>query len=339
MTELLTGNPQSIIAAILLAIAIDLARRVLRLVAGGARRFWFGPDADAQKSSIGVELLSYLLFPILALIAFVPSLVVIIATATLMGFDPGVKLSMLAHGMALLWVLTFVFLWVQIWHVMSLPGFWRRVRYLLLLIALPLLVQILVWLLLDALSRYQLANSDDLRIASRMGHLFSLGVFPFLVPLLHTRVLVPVFTFVTKSTARGWRATVTGVASGALVAVLVGSFVWFGQVSRTSLFAQNEPAAQTATVPAAIGVPHTCLNYYPPLSLRLHEMGKAVIAFRITTVGTVKDVAVVQSTGSPRLDLASVMCATHWTYRPATVNGQRIEASWRAQVVWKMDGQ
>lgn len=116
MTELLTGSPQSIIAAIVLAIAIDLTRRVLRLVGGGARRFWFGPDADTPKSSIGVELLSYLLFPVLAFIAFVPSLVVIVATATLMGFDPNVKLSMLAHGMALLWALTFLFLWVQIWH-------------------------------------------------------------------------------------------------------------------------------------------------------------------------------------------------------------------------------
>lgn len=339
MTELLTGSPQSIIIAVLLAVAIDLVRRVLRLVAGGARRFWFGPDADAQKSSIGVELLSYLLFPVLAFIAFVPSLVVIVATATLMGFDPNVKLSMLAHGMALLWALTFLFLWVQIWHLMRLPGFWRRVRYLLLLIALPLLVQILIWLFLDLLFRFHLANSEDLKIASRLGHLFSMGFFPFLVPVLHARALVPVFTSIMESTKKRWRAAATGVASAALVAVLVGIFMWFGQASRTSLFAQNEPGPSAASAPAAIGVPHTCLNYYPPLSLRLHETGTAVLAFRITTSGTVRDIAIVQSTGSPRLDLASVMCATHWTYRPATVNGQKVEAPWRAQVVWKMGEQ
>jgi TonB family protein len=336
VTELLTGNPQSIIVAVLLAVAIDLIRRVLRLVAGGARRFWFGPDADTQKSSVGVELLSYLLFPVLAFIAFVPALVVIVATATLMGFDPHVKLSMLAHGMALLWALTFLFLWVQVWHLMGLPGLGRRLRYLLLLIALPLLVQILTWLFLDVLFRFHLANADDLKIAGHLGHLFSMGVFPFLVPVFHARVLVPVFTFVTKSTAHRWRAAVTIVASVALVAFLVGIFLWFGQARRTALFAQTEPGPSAASTPAAIGVPHTCLHYYPPLSLRLHETGTAVIAFRITTTGTVRDVAIVQSTGSPRLDLASVMCATHWTYRPAMVNGQRIEVPWRAQVVWKM---
>jgi TonB family protein len=336
VTELLTGSPQSIIVAVLLAVAIDMTRRVLRLVAGGARRFWFGPDTDAQKSSIGVELLSYLLFPVLAFIAFIPSLVVITATATLMGFDPTVKLSMLAHGMALLWALTFLFLSLQIWHLMGLPGIWQRLRYLLLLIALPLLVQILTLLFLDVLFRFHFANADDLKIASDLGHLFSMGVFPFLVPVFHARVLIPVFTFVTKSMARRWRTAVTVVASAALVAALVGIFLWFAQASRTTLFAQSEPGPSTATAPAAIGVPHTCLNYYPPLSLRLHETGTAVIAFRITVGGTVRDIAIVQSTGSPRLDLASVMCATHWTYRPAMVNGQKVEAPWRAQIVWKM---
>jgi hypothetical protein len=236
MSELLTTSPQAIIVAVVLAVAIDLLRRLLRLVARGARWFWNGPAEGGETTTWYAELASYLLFPPLAFVAFVPPLVVIVATAVLMGFPPPVKLAMLAHGMALLWTLTAAFLWLQIWHLMGLPGFWRRVRYLLLLVALPLLMQILTWLLLEALLNYAAVSTAGLRLAAGIGHLFSLGVFPFLVPVVHARVLVPVFTFTTSQTARRWRPLVTGIGVIALAAFVVLVFLWFGETGSTSPF-------------------------------------------------------------------------------------------------------
>ncbi len=236
MTDLLTTSPQAIIVAVVLTVAIDIVRRLLRLVAWGAKRFWNGPETDGATTAWYAELAGYLLFPPLAFIAFIPPLVVIVATATLMGFPPNVKLSMLAHGMALLWTLTVAFLWVQIWHLMSLPGFWRRVRYCLLLVALPLLAQILTWLSLDALFQYRIADAVALRIAGSIGHLFSLGVFPFLMPMVHARILTPVLTFATRQTARRWRPLIIGIGCAVLAAFVAVVFLWFGEAGRVSPF-------------------------------------------------------------------------------------------------------
>ncbi len=236
MTELLATTPQAIFIAVVLAVAIDLMRRLLRFAARGAKRFWNGPEADGIKTAWYAELASYLLFLPLAFITFVPPLVMIVVTASLMGFPPDVKLSALTHGMALLWILTAVFLWLQIWHLMGLPGFWRRVRYFLLLLALPLLVQILTWLLLDFTFHFHLATNAHLKLAGRLCHLFSLGVFPFLVPLVHQRVLAPVFTFVTSQTKKRWRPLVTAIGCAVLAGFVAAVFLWFGQVGQFSPF-------------------------------------------------------------------------------------------------------
>lgn len=338
MTELLNARPQAILLAIVLAIVIDVARRLLRLVGTGARRFWNGPEPGGAKLAWYAELASYLLFPLLAFISFVPPLVLIVGVAKLMGFESNVQVSMLNHGLALLWLLTITFLAVQIWYLMRLPGFWRRLRYLLILVSLPLLIQVLIWLLLDLAFRYRLANAADLGLAGSIGHLFALGIFPFLVPMVHGRIVVPVLTFATNETRHRWRPAIIATGCAVLVGFVAATFAWFGEVQKTTLFARNEPGTTPATTaPAAIGIPHTCHNYYPDMSLRLHETGTTVLAFRITAGGTIKDIAVDQSSGSSRLDLASVVCASHWTYIPATVNGHRVETAWRTQVAWKMD--
>lgn len=338
MTELLTTNPYSIAIAVALAIGIDLFRRIYLLIAGRARRFWFGADAPLGVAPTGwvAELCSYFLYPVVAVVAFACSVLIIVVTATLMGFDPSVKLGSLAHGGLLLWTLAFAFLWVQVWYVMSLPGFWRRVRYILLLVAVPMLLQSVTWLALDGVFRLGLADSEDLKLASRLSRLICIGAFPFFMPIVHARLLAPVFTAITESTARRWQLAVTALGCVVLVAVAIGAAWGVGEVGRTTLFAHTEVPAPKGTVPVAIGAPHACMSDYPALSRRIGEEGVTTLAFRITTLGTVRDVTVVRSSGSPRLDLAAVSCVTHWTYIPAAVNGQKVEAPWKVQVVWKM---
>lgn len=236
MSELLATSPQAILVAFVLAVAIDLVRRLLLVVARGAKRFWNGPEAEGSRTAWYAEIASYLLFLPLAFIGFVPPLVIIVATAALMGLPPDVKLSALAHGMVLLWALTGIFLWLQVWHLMGLPGFWKRVRYLLLLLALPLLMQILTWLILHFAVHFRLAGLEHLRLASRFGHLFSLGVFPFLVPLVHHRVLAPILGFAMEQTARRWRPAMTAIGWVVLVGFVAAIFFWFGQAGRLSPF-------------------------------------------------------------------------------------------------------
>lgn len=337
MTELLTSHPQSIAIAVALALAMDLARRLFLWLVRGARRFWFGSGPEALKIGWVPELCSYLLYPVLAFFAFVFSLAAIIATATLMGFDPRVRIAALAHGSLMLWVLVATFLWLQVWYLMSLPGFWRRLRYVLLLAALPMALQVIAWLVLEAIFRLRLADSETLKLGSLVSRLLCLGVFPFLMPLVHRRVLAPVFTHFMELAAPRWRPRLTAIGSVALAVVVLGTAWSVSEASRRALFARSELTPVRGTAPVSIGAPHTCNAYYPPFSVRMGEEGTAIVAFRITTTGSVKDVAVVRSTGSPRLDLASVLCATHWTYIPATVNGQAVERPWKAEIVWKMN--
>lgn len=336
MTELLTAQPQSIVIAVLVAIAIDLFRRVFKFAGRKTRRFWFGSAPKGLETGWVAELCSYFLFPVLAFFAFVFSLVVLVATATLMGFDPHVRIAALAHGTLLLWSLVVLFLWVQIWHVMSLPGFWQRVRYVLLLFALPLTFQVIAWIALDCLFRAGFADTETLKLVSLASRLACVGLVPFLMPLLHARILAPVFEHLIEITPARWRRAVVVAGSVTLAGLVVFAAWSVGEASRRILFARSELAPSTGTTPVSIGVPHTCRDYYPAFSRRIGEEGTAIVAFHIATTGSVKDVVIVRSSGSPRLDLASVLCATHWTYLPAIVHGQPVERPWKAEIVWKM---
>ncbi len=338
MAELLTVHPDSFLIALMLAIGIDLVWRAFRAFGGAAHRFWIGPAAaEGAKAFWAYELLSYLLYAPLAIIAFVPALIAIVVIAALMGFDPDVKLAALAHGMLLLWTLVLVFLWVQVGHLLALQGFWRRFRYLLLLMAVPMLLQALAWETLDGVFRLRWLETEDLKLLSQVSKLLCLGLLPFLMPLLHGRALTPVFSFVTGSTADRWRKLVVVLGSVALVGLLAFAVWSIDAAGKSTMFARPQPSVSARTSPVAIGAPHTCNQSYPEFSRRIGEQGRTVVAFRITSQGTVRDVAVVQSSGSPRLDLAAVLCVTHWTYRPAMVNGQRVEVSNAAAVVWKLE--
>jgi protein TonB len=96
------------------------------------------------------------------------------------------------------------------------------------------------------------------------------------------------------------------------------------------------PVKQAVSSPVSIGRPHTCTQNYPQMSVKLGEEGTTMIAFHIMTDGSVTNVTVSKSSGSPRLDEAAVSCAERWHYKPATQDGNAVETPWQANVQWKL---
>ncbi|MGD0143097.1 MAG: energy transducer TonB [Rhizomicrobium sp.] len=77
---------------------------------------------------------------------------------------------------------------------------------------------------------------------------------------------------------------------------------------------------------------------YPPLSVALAEHGRVMIGMLVREDGTVGDVKVLQSSGFPRLDEASVDIATQrWRYSPAVKEGKPVECRLQAYVSWSLD--
>jgi TonB family protein len=98
-----------------------------------------------------------------------------------------------------------------------------------------------------------------------------------------------------------------------------------------------EPPPTGAATPASIGAPHVCdENQYPVPALQTGTEGTTILGFTITAQGAVTDEGVVQSSGNQYLDNASIACASHWLYKPATRNGAPVEAPWRAMVKWQI---
>src|SRR6185437_6354222 len=101
------------------------------------------------------------------------------------------------------------------------------------------------------------------------------------------------------------------------------------------------PVAPTATQPAAIGVravlgTHTAPPY-PEVARRLAEQGTVTLRIEIAASGTIKNVAVLHSSGSERLDAAAVSWVkTHWKYHAASRGGVAVESHVEAQIVFDL---
>ena len=89
---------------------------------------------------------------------------------------------------------------------------------------------------------------------------------------------------------------------------------------------------------AAVGTTsgHVCdpADWYPIAALKNKEMGVTNLCFRIEPDGGVRDIQVLQSSGYPDLDQASMSCVSTWRYKPAMNNGQPVEVPWVASVRW-----
>jgi len=69
----------------------------------------------------------------------------------------------------------------------------------------------------------------------------------------------------------------------------------------------------------------------------MHQEGTVRVTYRVGTDGSVKDVAIAQSSGFPWLDGATVTCAEFFHYFPATQNGKPTEIDQVLQMVWKLE--
>jgi len=82
------------------------------------------------------------------------------------------------------------------------------------------------------------------------------------------------------------------------------------------------PIARTHTLPP-----------YPPISVRLNEQGTVLMEVNITVEGNVNECAVVQSSGSERLDTAGCeFVKSHWRWQPPTKEGQPISVKTRVSM-------
>jgi protein TonB len=83
---------------------------------------------------------------------------------------------------------------------------------------------------------------------------------------------------------------------------------------------------------------NTCAKpEYPKSSLRNEETGTSVISFLIGTDGSVKGSKVTTSSGFRDLDKAAQVALGKCRFKPATENGQPVEAWKPVQYVWTLD--
>lgn len=93
---------------------------------------------------------------------------------------------------------------------------------------------------------------------------------------------------------------------------------------------------QAVSTPVSIGRPHSCLDRYPEVSVRLNEEGTTTLSFKVMADGSVSNITVAKSSGSDRLDNAALSCAERWKYKPASQDGNAVETPWQANVQWKL---
>jgi len=102
----------------------------------------------------------------------------------------------------------------------------------------------------------------------------------------------------------------------------------------------TEPAAPTEDSDA--GLTHAVLIHapdptYPPVSLRLREQGATLLRLHLDEHGLVRDVEVVRSSGSTRLDRAAAEGVRAWRFEPARRGEAALASSVLHQVTFKLD--
>jgi len=99
--------------------------------------------------------------------------------------------------------------------------------------------------------------------------------------------------------------------------------------------AQQSSAAPIAVSPASNDVqtfdlevqcPQRAPPAYPPLARRLREQGEVRLRVEIDVQGNIESVAIVNSSGSPRLDAAAQAAIQTWRCKPAERDGRKVRA-------------
>jgi TonB family protein len=294
------------------------------------------PDEDAAAGKSLHRLIAIVLIAIL--VAFDVSLPApaVRAAARLFGFAPQVTVMNLPNSALFIATLLSGFLWVQIGHFVRLRSVWTRCRFVLLVVALPLACRTVLWLGIAVLDRHVILSDGGAYLAGIWSEFFAFGIVPFFVPAMHRRIYAPLATWTREHIGVRGREAAEYLGNAVLflgtIALVAASAIVQAPVPNAPMPARTS----TAAMPVPSGMPHICMNDYPLISLRLGEQGVTIVSFTITTEGTVKNIAVIRSSGSQHLDDAAVECVARWTYEPVSVNGQPAEAPWQAKVVWKL---
>jgi TonB family protein len=292
------------------------------------------PSKDERSGRTLFGAITLCLILIIVCIGFFPVALGMRSATLLLGFTLQRQMWDFPHGQLFLWTVLVLFLWVELGHLMRLRSVWSRVRFVLLLIGLPLALASLARCLLDAFHPSLAASAGDV---GRMARFVCLAVVPFFVPSLHARLFAPLATQLCARAGSRWREAVENIGNVLLFVAAIGAAAWFNAAPLTPSYEKTEwPAVKGNPMPGPSGERHSCAGYYPPLSLRLGEEGTTVLSYRVSTTGSVKDVAIVHSSGSDRLDLASALCVTHWTYKPVSQGGQNVEFPWKAAINWRL---
>lgn len=85
------------------------------------------------------------------------------------------------------------------------------------------------------------------------------------------------------------------------------------------------------------GEPHRCDIDYPANEAEAGADGTTKVTFVIKTDGTVRNVAVSQSSGNKHLDKAAIACVSNWRYFPAIVGTSNVEVPWHATINWAIE--
>jgi len=73
---------------------------------------------------------------------------------------------------------------------------------------------------------------------------------------------------------------------------------------------------------------------YPEAARKVNAQGTTQLGFKIEPDGSVKDPAVVNSSGNADLDWAAVTRVSGWRCKPAIQDGTPTEVPWQAKVQW-----
>lgn len=129
------------------------------------------------------------------------------------------------------------------------------------------------------------------------------------------------------STLSGLREQWRSVGIASLVALLLYSVpIGFVPVSKA------QTSSPSATIPGFLPAkPFRYRNSFPPYpkeSLRFGEEGVVSVQISITANGRISEVRLTRSSGSSRLDWATVRwIGMRWRYHPATLNGQPVAST------------
>jgi protein TonB len=91
-------------------------------------------------------------------------------------------------------------------------------------------------------------------------------------------------------------------------------------------FSSLSPALADETKPRVDASGTNMMPAYPASALPSREEGAVVISALVRTDGSVKQIALRQSSGYPDLDTAAANAVNGWKFIPGTKNGQPVDA-------------